>query len=570
MVIASCTRFRRLMDWLPPRDNQPLLKYITFWIEDSDIITAKNRLLFYHASLLFFIAIISLIIFSFLRNAPDEIYWADPTSHTLLETFGSLIAIITGMILVWEYSASGKLNVLLLAHAFFVIGILDFFHAFSNHCYNLFVWYHSSGALLGSILFLSAAFTNYSNGIFSDHPKWLRRFLIIFGLSLIALYAVAFHISYAHTPEALSNGLPHHTPVAEVKGKFSPFTYGIGHLSATIFLITGFFFVRGFLRTNDLIYLIFATSMFLFFLSEFFFVFSELWDPFWWYWHCIKLIIFSGLLIGLTYGFTKTFHRLYTSRIQMADLLHKIESKNLEMEDAYATLKKTQGYLKQSENLASVGKMAAMMAHEIRNPLGAISNSVGVLKNYSLRQEESDEILSLIENEMERLNKLTDDFLSFAKPSQLRKTKINLHHLLDEILSLFSNDQSISPGIVFHRSFSHDVPSLLLDKDRIKQVFINIIMNSVQSIALNGTITIQTRYKEKDNEVEVKFADTGTGIPEDVISQTFQPFFTTRDKGLGLGLNIIYKIVKEHGGYILLSSKEGHGTEMKLSFPVYL
>jgi signal transduction histidine kinase len=308
--------------------------------------------------------------------------------------------------------------------------------------------------------------------------------------------------------------------------------------------------------------------MLLFFISELSFAFSKLWDPLWWYWHGIKGIIFSGLLLGLAYGFTKTFQRLYISRIQLAKLVDKVELKNTELEDAYATLKKTQRYLNESEKLASIGKMAAMMAHEIRNPLGAISNSVGILKNYSLRKEESAEIITLVEGEMDRLNQITEDFLSFARPSNLRRSMNNVNLLLSETLAFLNTARTKHSGIVFRESFAPDLPPLLMDRNHIKQVFINILMNSIQAIPRSGVISIETRYIRTAGEVEITFRDTGPGISEEDLSRVFQPFFTTKDKGLGLGLNIINKIVKEHGGHIVLSSRKGEGTEMKLSFPV--
>jgi signal transduction histidine kinase len=562
------TWLRKLWRLLPPRDNQPLLKYIVFPIEGPDESAARNRLLLYSTVILIFIAVVSLLLPLLKRTVlPEEIYWISPANHTLIETFGGLISIIIGIILAWEYSTSGKRNVLFLVYAFFSIGILDFFHAFSDDCHNLFVWYHSSGALLGSFFFICAAFTGHKDVLYND-PVWIRRFSILSGIFLIVLFAVFSQTFHLYIPDVLSVSFQHHTHITMVKGKFSAFAYAVNHLSAVFYLMTGIFFVRGFLKTNDLIYLIFGASMFLFFISQLFFVFSKLWCPIWWYWHFIKGIIFSGLLLGLAYGFTKTFHRLYTSRIQLANLLEKFEVKNIEIEDAYATLKKTQKYLSESEKLASIGKMAAMMAHEIRNPLGAISNSVGVLRNYSLRPEENSEILNLVEDEMERLNKLTDDFLSFAKPSLLDRSEVHLNALLYETISLLNTEEIKSSGIQFQEKFDPDLPLLMLDRNHIKQALINILMNSMQAISEEGVITIQTEYKKAEDEVEIIFNDTGTGMAEDELSKVFQPFYTTKDKGLGLGLNIIHKIVKEHGGYIVLSSKKGMGTEMKLSFPV--
>ena len=459
-------------------------------------------------------------------------------------------------------------NVLFLVYAFFSVGILDFFHAFSDYCHNMFVWYHSSGALLCSFFFFSSMFVSHDDEPYTDHSAWTRRYSIFSGIFIILIFAVLSRTFYSYIPDVLSVSLQHHTSVSMAKGQFSTFIYTVNYVSCVIYLLTGILFVRGFLKTNDVIYLIFGTSLLLFFVSELFFGFSKLWNPMWWYWHIIKAIIFSGLLLGLAYGFTKTFYRLYTSKMQLANLFKKIEGKNIEIEKAYVTLKETQRYLNKSEKLASIGKMAAMMAHEIRNPLGAISNSVGVLKKYSLLPQENTELLSLVEDEIERLNKLTEDFLSFANPSHLKRNKTNLNTVLAETLSLLNTEKTKPSEIIFQKSFAPDIPLLMLDRNYIKQVFINILMNSIQAMPQGGVITIQTRYKKTEDEIEITFADTGTGMAEDELSQVFQPFYTTKDKGLGLGLNIVHKIVKEHGGYIILSSRQGEGTQMKLGFPV--
>jgi len=421
---------------------------------------------------------------------------------------------------------------------------------------------------MGSLFLFIAMFVHRAGESYSDQFMWLRRFSIFSVTFVILVFAVLSQTFYAYIPDVLSVSAQHHTHVSMAKGSFSTFIYGVNHISGLIYFLAGVLFVRGFLKTNDIIYLIFGISSLLFFTSELFFGFSKLWNLMWWYWHFIKALVFIGLITGLAYGFTKNFYRLYTSKVELAGLLKNIEGKNIEIEKACMTLKETQKYLSESEKLASIGKMAAMMAHEIRNPLGAISNAVGILKKYSLRPEENAELLSLVEDEMERLNKLTEDFLSFAKPSRLKRKSTNLNTLLAETLALLNTDETRPSGIVFQTSFAPDIPSLLLDQNHIKQVVINIVMNSIQALPHGGVIAIQTRYRMADDEVEIVFTDTGTGMSEDVLSRVFQPFFTTKDKGLGLGLNIVHKIVKEHGGYFLLSSTEGKGTQMNLHFPV--
>jgi signal transduction histidine kinase len=279
------------------------------------------------------------------------------------------------------------------------------------------------------------------------------------------------------------------------------------------------------------------------------------------------VMIFSGLLIGLAYGFAHTVYRLHQSKIKLANFLEEIEKKNFEIRDAYDRLKETQKYLKESEKLASLGKMAAMVAHEIRNPLGAISNSLGALKRYSSFGRDDLELIGIVEKEMDRLNNMTEEFLSFARPSHLKREATDIHPLIDETVSLLQGGENGSPKVRIERSFAPDVPRLLLDRNRFKQILLNLLINARQAMPTGGEVSISTRHKKSEHEVEITIADTGAGMSQEVLTQAFQPFFTTKDSGLGLGLNIVNKIVKEHSGYVLISSSPGKGTHVQLNFP---
>lgn len=399
-------------------------------------------------------------------------------------------------------------------------------------------------------------------------PVLIRRFYVLFSIILIIAFALLSIKFYATVPDVLSIKLPHHTHVTEAKGHFSDFIYALNLTSSILFLISGLFFFKGFKSTNDMMYHIFGTASLLLFASELSFTFSKLWDPTWWYWHVIKAIIYTGLLVGLAYGFNRTFYGLHESRRKLTELLETLEKRNIEIRTAYERLKETQRYLTESERLASIGKMAAGLAHEIRNPLGAISNSLGVLKRYSALSKDDRELFDIIEKEAERLNKLVEDFLSFSKPSLLNREETHLHELIDETISILRLDRKLMTGLIINKSFASNIPNLMLDRNQIKQVLWNLFINAIQSMLGGGVLTIKTRYKATEDEVELTVSDTGIGMSDDVLSQIFQPFFSTKDKGLGLGLNIVHKLVKEHGGYIFISSKIGEGTQIQLNFPI--
>ncbi|MEW6408816.1 MAG: histidine kinase dimerization/phospho-acceptor domain-containing protein, partial [Nitrospirota bacterium] len=374
------------------------------------------------------------------------------------------------------------------------MGILDIFHAFSDYCHNMFVWLHSFSAFFGSAFFIGSIFFN--DKIDSNtEPLWIRRFYVLSGTILIFTFAMSSIKFSSSLPDVLSVSLPHHTPVVDAKGHFSDFIYTLNLTASILFLLSGIFFLKGFLATNDVIYHVLGTAALLFFESEISFTFSKLWDPIWWYWHVIKVIIFSGLLIGLAYGFTRTFYRLYESRRKLAELLESLEGKNIELRTAYERLKETQRYLTESERLASIGKMAAGLAHEIRNPLGAISNSLGVLQRYSSLSKDDRELLDIIEKEADRLNKLVEDFLSFSKPLQLNREEANIHELIDETISILKLDRRLMTGLTINKSFASNVPNLMLDRNQIKQILWNLFINAIQAMPDGGVLSIKTRYK---------------------------------------------------------------------------
>ncbi|MEJ2365759.1 MAG: hypothetical protein P8017_13975, partial [Deltaproteobacteria bacterium] len=375
-----------------PRAEKPLLKYIVFRLEDSEperVEAVRFKLLAATLVVLFVVGCASMVVpmlFEDLRLR--EMVWVNVPKHELSETFGGLISIIIALILSWEYSISGRRHVLALVFAFLSMGILDIFHAHADYCHNTFVWLHSSSAFLGSLFFMSSTFIFASDDEHEAFSAWSLRLLVLVGAILILVYAIVVVKGYHFFPDVLKEGYPHHTPVVEARGQFTTIVHSLNLLSGFFFLLTGIVFLTGFWRTNDIIYLIFGGSSLLFFESEFLFFYSKLWDFAWWYWHAIKVLIFSGLLLGLAYGFTKTFYGLHASKKQLALFVGEIEKKNVELQQAYDNLTETQRYLTESERLASIGKMAATLAHEIKNPLGAIANSFGVLTRYTFDAEQ--------------------------------------------------------------------------------------------------------------------------------------------------------------------------------------
>lgn len=545
-------------------EEKALFDNIVYRIDSSSNEAAhlKNR---------FYLLSGALIIIIFLMSAASKfvssnnVFWTDTFTHSLFESYCGIISIIIAYVIYREYRSSGKRCNFYLFLGFVSMGVFDIFHAYSNHCTNLFVWFHSLSAFGGGLFFFLSALSVARDN--KDSP-YIRRMMLITGITAIFAFALLLSKYPSPLPNVMEISASHHTPVTfPIRGEFTSSTIVFNVLSSVFFLLAGYFFLKYFNRTNDILFHIFALSSFLFFESEVLFSLSRLWDPSWWYWHVIKLVIFSGLIIGLAHGFTKSFDELQSSRKKLTDIVGQLRM-------AYENLKNTQSELLESEKLASVGKLAATIAHEIRNPLGAIKNSVGVFKRHTRLAGEDSELLDIIEQEVNRLNTIISDFLRFAKPPDLNRSYINLCSLIDETLSLLTSDGMNNQAITVQRSYDRRMPDIFADRGAVKQVFWNVFINSIQSMPTGGSLKVTTLYAayvepyKQHDSVIIVIADTGYGMSNETLARAFQPFYSTKAKGSGLGLSIVQQIIRQHGGQVYVLSEIGRGTELRIELPI--
>jgi len=228
--------------------------------------------------------------------------------------------------------------------------------------------------------------------------------------------------------------------------------------------------------------------------------------------------------------------------------------------------------LRRAESLASLTTLAAGVAHEIKNPLGSISIYLQLIekvinKNRSNKvSKEIKESVSIIKEEVERLNKIVIDFLFAVKPVNMNFIEEDLNKFIIETVDLFSLELK-SREIKVETQLSPKLPKVAIDKRYIKHVLVNLVKNAEFAMRQNGGILkFTTEYK--DNQAILKINDTGTGIPDHILSRIFDPYFTTKDSGSGIGLTISYKIIKEHGGDISVKTKENKGTTFIITLPV--
>ena len=294
------------------------------------------------------------------------------------------------------------------------------------------------------------------------------------------------------------------------------------------------------------------------------------------------------------------------------ELSKDLEEKNMELEKAYSEIRESQAREIQQEKMASIGQLAAGVAHEINNPTGFVSSNLKTFKDYQ------DDILNILEKYNELSTELSSETTRDIIPPQIikkvdiiekQKEKIDFEYIMEDIRDLINESEDgverIKNMVKDLKDFAHpgasnpsyvnindninstlnivwneikykaevekdygELPDVFCYPQQINQVFMNILVNAAQAIESNGMITISTRAEE--NSVLVRISDNGTGIPDEIVSKIYDPFFTTKEvgKGTGLGLNMVYNIIKKHKGSIDVESRLGEGTTFNISIPV--
>ncbi|HEY6351847.1 MAG TPA: ATP-binding protein [Candidatus Angelobacter sp.] len=271
----------------------------------------------------------------------------------------------------------------------------------------------------------------------------------------------------------------------------------------------------------------------------------------------LRLVFF--FLVGIIINRFVMGYRQQTRRYQEAAETLTIANDNL---------KKAQAEARRAERLAALGQLSAGLAHEIRNPLGVIKGSAEILnQKLSASDALARELSSYIYTEVNRLSALVSRFLDFARPSQLELRATDLPALVERVLKSVSEQQSMDK-ITIKRDYSPNLPPVMLDQQLCDQVFTNLISNACEAMGeQGGELSIRVHAEESRHEVLVEIQDTGPGIPVDLKEQIFNPFFTTKKTGVGLGLAIVTKIVDAHGGAVRVTSDAGHGACFLVSFP---
>jgi PAS domain S-box-containing protein len=226
------------------------------------------------------------------------------------------------------------------------------------------------------------------------------------------------------------------------------------------------------------------------------------------------------------------------------------------------------------DRLATLGEVSAGIAHEIRNPLAGIKTSAQVLEESFGPGDHRAQLVARIVKEIDRSNDLLKKFFKFAKPGRPRQDFVAADTLINGVFILLASNMK-KKGIRFHTEFTEDLPRVYVDENQIEQVLINLFLNAIDAMPDGGELKVQTGYlytSEKtsdhnDERIKVEIIDSGNGIAEENIEKIFNPFFTTKSDGVGLGLSITSRLVEENGGHLQVKSKPGEGSTFILLLP---
>ncbi len=258
--------------------------------------------------------------------------------------------------------------------------------------------------------------------------------------------------------------------------------------------------------------------------------------------------------IGQQIGISVENARLYTELRQFAE-----------------ELERSQAQLIQVEKLAAMGRLTASIAHELNNPLQAVQNCLHLTLTRDLAEGKQHHYLTLAQEEVDRLIDIVLRMLDFYRPSRGQRTSTDVNALIENVLALTA--KKLQRGsITVHRQLAQDLPSINVVADQIKQVFLNMVINAVEAMPQQGELIITSRLESQTAEQEgdwlrISFADNGVGLSSEEQERIFEPFYTTKSRGTGLGLAVSYGIVERHGGHIDVKSIPGKGTLFTVRLP---
>lgn len=284
-------------------------------------------------------------------------------------------------------------------------------------------------------------------------------------------------------------------------------------------------------------------------------------DPFLDVYNYVELFLF--LLIGGVTGVLSQMER--NQRMRYEEALQRLDESHRKLREQTDVLFQTEEQLRRADRLSALGELSAGMAHEIRNPLGSIRGAVEILKDDYSPDEAKYEFIQILLKESDRLNRIVQEFLGFARPKLPEFQPADVNEALESVLTLAAQEAR-KAGVRVEKRLDASIGKRSLDSGLLKQAFLNLVLNAIQAMPQGGVLTVESKLAR--DAIQVRIADTGIGIPEENRKKLFSPFFTTKKNGTGLGLAITYRIIENHRGAIDVASESGRGSTFTVKIPI--
>ena len=282
------------------------------------------------------------------------------------------------------------------------------------------------------------------------------------------------------------------------------------------------------------------------------------------YYGILKPFGVDGNPLAVEYVWSVVFYKILFTIISCFAVAILSSFLAIEIIKARKALNAMEANVKRVEKMAAVGEMAAGLAHEIKNPLASLSGAIQLLRENANFDPEYDKLMKVALRETSRLSSLLNDFLMFAKPKTGNPVPLKVDKALDEVLDLFENDPGIRDKVTVTRNLVQGI-WIAIDPDHLHQVVWNLLMNAVQAFEHTGEISV-TMDVVSPHDVHIDIGDNGMGMSPETIQSIFDPFYTTKKKGVGLGLSIVHRIMEAYNGKIGVVSTPGEGTIFTLGF----
>jgi len=278
----------------------------------------------------------------------------------------------------------------------------------------------------------------------------------------------------------------------------------------------------------------------------------------------------NGELQDLATSFNTMSHRLLEAQNEINSWTRTLEAR---VDEKTRQLSSAQDEMLRVERMASIGKLAAVVAHEINNPLAGILTYAKLMKKRLSREPnpnpENVAMLELVESESRRCGEIVKNLMTFARPTSMNREPADLNAIIDRCVRLVQHQLKLK-NIELHLQLNPELVLVRCDQGQIEQVVLALVINAIDAMSNGGNLFLSTRRIPETTDVQIEVRDDGAGMPPEVLSKMFEPFFTTKEhgRGLGLGLAISRNIVERHAGKIAVTSKPGHGTSFLITLPI--